>query len=107
MPKGKRDVGFRSANGREDYLIARALFVAARQIDSERYGAHSDAHGMRELLGKCFGQYLDLFENTEIFQRAVSLGYVPAEGASYDEAAKYVTAKEQQAAAYDYKDLPF
>ena len=73
--------------GREDYIIARALHVAAKAVLTDRHPAYSDAEDMQFLLRSQFSGYCEPFRQEDNLKMALALGFDPRSDRGCDPAA--------------------
>ena len=118
----KRDIGFATNStlkkledqpqlgfdaARENYLIARALHIAAKAILSDPRAAHSEAEEMRAILGLRHPHCLQQFLFADDLKRALRLGFMP-EGEITAEQVKTFIVKQEQKSLYNLADdIPF
>lgn len=65
----------RGITGRDGWIIARALYVAARKLKTDEMPAYSDAEDMQKILVELYPGLANSFKQQDDFFRAYQLGY--------------------------------
>jgi hypothetical protein len=92
---------------RERSLIAKALFIGAKEIADHRHGQKLEAEQMTEILERRYHGEMDQLLFAEALKRALRLGFLPA-GTITAEALNAFLAQHEGTSAYDLDDdIPF
>ena len=62
-------------DGRDHFLISRALYVAARALRAQEHPPHSDIRCMNALLDTYYADYKEMYDYQTNLQLALRLGY--------------------------------
>jgi hypothetical protein len=79
---GGEVMDLKSLTERETWVMARALFYAAKRLRGELHPPLSDIEDMESVLREHFGGYVPELEFTNDLKRAIRLGFKP-EGEDY------------------------